>query len=206
MEGWEKFNKAAYWMLKIAYINLLWILFTFLGLVVLGIFPSTIAMFTIIRGWFRKEEVPIFHTFWRTFRQEFLKGNTFGLIFILIGFFLFYDYTLLHLNEGSLQYLYPVLIFISMGYVMTLLFFFSVYVHFRLTFFQYIKQSFLVAAASPIETIFIAATIILMYIFVTIIPGIIPLFTGSVLAITTTWLSNRAFTKIASKQLNHYTK
>ncbi|WP_221569120.1 hypothetical protein [Alkalihalobacillus sp. TS-13] len=67
------------------------------------------------------------------------------------------------------------------------------------------KQSFLVAAASPMETVLIVAAIILMYVLVTFIPGIIPLFTGSILAIVTTWLSNRAFKKIENKQLKHKT-
>lgn len=205
MIGWEKFNKAAFWMLKAAYINVLWILFTLAGLVVFGIFPSTIAMFTVVREWFRKEEIPILPTFFQTFRKEFIKGNGFGLIFLFIGFILYYDFLLLNLNDGNLKFFYPVLLLVSVAYVFTLAFFFNVYVHFKLTFFQYLKQSFLVATASPMETVLIMGAIFLMYVVVTFIPGIIPLFTGSILAIVTTWLSNRAFKKIENKQLKHHT-
>ncbi|WP_273836219.1 YesL family protein [Guptibacillus sedimenti] len=205
MSGWEKFSKAVYWMLKAAYINLLWILFTLVGLGFFGFFPATIAMFTVVREWFKNNETPIFRTFWETFRKEFIKGNAFGLIFIFIGSFLFYDFQLLNVNEGNLKYFYPVLILVSIAYVFTLLFFFSVYVHFKLTFFQYLKQSFLVAAASPMETLLIVISIILIGVIITLIPGIIPLFTGSILAIITTWLSNRAFKNIEKKQLKHKT-
>ncbi|WP_221566048.1 YesL family protein [Alkalihalobacillus sp. TS-13] len=206
MGGWEKFNKVAYWMLKAAYINLLWILFTCLGLVVFGLFPSTIAMFTVVQKWFKKKDIRIFQTYWRMFRKEFIKGNGFGLIFLSLGYFLYYDFLLLQANHGSLQYLYPILVFILFVYILTLLFFFTVYVHFQLSFFQYLKQAFLIAVVSPLETLLILAAIILMYIMITILPGIIPLFPGSILAFVTTWLSRRAFQKIKNKQVKQSTK
>ncbi|MBS4177478.1 YesL family protein [Lederbergia citrea] len=39
------------------YVNLPWISF---GLIVLGFFPATAAMFTVIRKWMMKEQVPVF--------------------------------------------------------------------------------------------------------------------------------------------------
>ncbi|MBP1948445.1 YesL family protein [Virgibacillus litoralis] len=199
--GWEKFNMAAFWMIKLAYINLLWILFTIGGLVIFGLFPATVAMFTVVRKWMRKESnFKIFPAFWTVFRTDFIKANGLGLLFITVGYILYYDFTFLQVNDGKLAYLLPVFIFILISYAVTLLFFFPVFVHFDLKFFQYIKQSFLVAITSPIETILSAVSIVLLYFAITLLPGIIPLFSGSLLAIAMTWTSFRAFRKIERRK------
>ncbi|SDJ98725.1 YesL family protein [Sediminibacillus albus] len=199
--GWEKFNTAAYWMIKLAYINILWILFTIGGLVIFGLFPATVAMFTIVRKWIRKENnFKIFPAFWTVFRTDFIKTNGLGLLFIIVGYILYYDFTFLQLNDGKLSYLLPVLIFILISYALTLLFFFPVFVHFDLKFFQYIKQSFLIAITSPLETILSAVSIVLLYFLITLLPGIIPLFSSSLLAIAMTWISFRAFRKIERRK------
>ncbi len=199
--GWVKFNTAAIWMIKLAYINILWLLFTIVGLVIFGLFPATVAMFTIVRKWIRKENnVKIFSVFWIVFRTEFIKANGFGLLFILIGYILYYDFTFLQLNDGKLVYLLPVFIFILVSYAVTLLFFFPVFVHFDLRFFQYIKQSFLIAITSPIETLLIAVSIILIYFAITLLPGMIPLFSGSVIAVAITWTSFKAFRRIERRK------
>ncbi|RFB18715.1 DUF624 domain-containing protein [Bacillus sp. HNG] len=201
MSGWEKFNHFAVMMLKFAYVNILWIVFTVLGFGVLGLFPSTGAMFTIVHKWLSKEPVEkIFQTFWNTYKKEFISLNKFGLFFILIGYILLYDFMFLQKNVDKLQFLFPILLFLSISYIVTLFYFFPVYIQFEMKFFQYIKQSFLIAASSLIETILILTAGMLLGILVNLIPGIIPFFTGSVLAVAITWCSNRAFLKINSKK------
>ncbi|WP_010281328.1 YesL family protein [Bacillus timonensis] len=202
MGGWEKFNHFAIMMLKIAYVNILWISFTLLGLGVLGLFPSTGAMFAIVQKWLRKEPVEkIFQSFWKTYKNEFISLNKFGLFFILIGYILLYDFMFLQKNIDKLQFLFPILLFLAISYFVTLLYFFPVYLQFDLKYFQYIKQAFLIAASSLLETILILTACMLVGIVVNLIPGMIPFFTGSVLALAVTWSSNRAFLKINKKKL-----
>ncbi|MBO1911160.1 DUF624 domain-containing protein, partial [Microvirga sp. 3-52] len=63
--NWESFNNIAHRMIELIYINILWILFTILGLGIFGIFPATVSMFTIVRKIIVKEEkFKIFNTFW----------------------------------------------------------------------------------------------------------------------------------------------
>ena len=141
-------------MIELAYINLIWIFFTLVGLIAFGFFPATAAMFTVVRKLIRDEEkFKILPTFWTLFRTDFLKTNGFGLMFLIIGYFFYFDFHFLQLNNGKLQFLFPVLFFILISGIITLLFFFPVYVHFNLKFFQYLKQSFLIAITSPIEVI-----------------------------------------------------
>ncbi|WP_246880458.1 YesL family protein [Sporosarcina sp. 6E9] len=199
--NWESFNNIAHRMIELIYINILWILFTILGLGIFGIFPATVSMFTIVRKIIVKEEkFKIFNTFWRTYHMEFMRTNGFAIIFYLVGYFLYYDLQFLQLNVGKFQFLYPVLILIFFSGLITLLFFFPVYVHFKLSYFQYLKQSFLIALTSPIEVITIALTGVSIYIVVSVFPGMIPLFPGSIFAYIVTRLGFRAFTRIAKRQ------
>ena len=198
---WEGFNRFTNRMIELIYINLLWILFTILGLVIFGLFPATVAMFTIIRKRIIEDDSSkIFQTFWQTYRKEFIKTNGFALIFYSVTYFLYYDFLFLQMNEGKLQFLYPVLILIFLSSFMCLLFFFPVYVHFDLKFFQYFKQSFLIALTSPIEIIGMALCGVGIYVVVSIFPGMIPLFPGSIYALLSITLSFRAFTRIANRK------
>lgn len=188
-------------MIKLAYINLLWIGFTIIGLGLFGLFPATTALFTIVRNWMRGEKtVGIFKTFWEIYRQDFFTSNGFSLLFVGVGYILYYDLLFLQLNSGKLQLLFPVLILILISYIITLLFFFPVFVHFDLKFFQYMKQSFLIAITSPFEIIQMIIAIAILSFIVSLLPGIIPLFTGSILAVAMTWISLRAFAKVERRK------
>lgn len=52
------------WIMRLAYVNFLWILFTLAGFIVFGFFPATIATFAVVRKWiFDTTDIPIFTTF-----------------------------------------------------------------------------------------------------------------------------------------------
>ena len=54
------------WVLKFFYANLLWFVFTMLGLGVFGFMPATTALFSVTRKWIMgKTDIPIFKTFWQ---------------------------------------------------------------------------------------------------------------------------------------------
>lgn len=201
LERWEQFNKLVYLMLKLAYINALWILFTIVGLGVFGIFPATAAMFSLMPKLINKsDKIKIFPTFWAEYKSNFFKLNGIGLIFAAVIYFLYYDFTFLHINTGTFQFLYPILILITISTILTLLFFFPVFVHFKLKFFQYFKQALLIAITSPIEVIQIILVAVLVVVTTYFLPGIIPLFPGSVFAYVATKISFKAFDKIKVKK------
>lgn len=201
MSGWNKFNKVANWVFNIAYLNLIWILFIFVGLVLFGIFPATAAMFAVVRKWviLGERDFNIFSTFWSFYRKDFIKLNGFAFLFLLIGCFLYFNIAFLILNPNKLQFLFPGMILFTLAYVMTILFFFPVFVHFKLKFFQYIKQAFLLAVLSPLELIATIVAVLILFTFMVWIPGIIPLFTGSILTICLIYLSKRSILRLSRK-------
>ena len=76
----RKIYDISAWITRLMYVNLLWILFMLAGLIVMGVFPSTTAMFSVTRKWILGEtDTPVFHTFWKAYKQNFLQSNLVGL-------------------------------------------------------------------------------------------------------------------------------
>src|SRR5690606_34729027 len=77
-----------------------WLLFSLLGLVILGIFPATASMYTVIRKWLNNEEVHTFRVFSETYRKEFMQTNKIGWLLALMGLILYLDFIFLGNMQG----------------------------------------------------------------------------------------------------------
>ncbi|GAF20232.1 hypothetical protein JCM19046_4941 [Bacillus sp. JCM 19046] len=51
------------WAMRMAYLNIIWLLFTAIGLFLFGFMPATVALFTLVRKQLLKQDVPVFKTF-----------------------------------------------------------------------------------------------------------------------------------------------
>ncbi|WP_246609700.1 YesL family protein [Nonomuraea rhizosphaerae] len=58
-----------------ARLNLLWIVFTLLGGVILGLGPATVAAYTLARRHVRGESIQGWAPFWAVYRREFVRGS-----------------------------------------------------------------------------------------------------------------------------------
>ena len=70
-----------YWF---AYIQMLWLLFTLSGLVILGIFPATYALLTVVRESEELSSREVFYKFKRLFVSSFKSINKTGLLWQLM--------------------------------------------------------------------------------------------------------------------------
>lgn len=72
----------------LVYLNLLWVLFSCLGLIVLGVSPATTVLYKLSARLINGEEFPLFQTYWTEFKAEFIKANlligTMGLSFYVL--------------------------------------------------------------------------------------------------------------------------
>src|SRR5699024_1888790 len=199
--GWHRLYTISNWIFNIAFINILWIIFTILGLGIFGLFPATAAMFAVARKWIilGERDFNVLPMFWKFYRQDFFKLNGFALLFYAFGFFLYFDAAFLFLNSGSFQYLIPGVLLLIVAYLIILLFFFPVFAHYNFKFFQYLKQAFLLAVVSPLEIIVIVLIATALFGFILCILGIIPLFMVSVLVIRMTYLLKHRLSRIVKK-------
>ncbi|UYZ21687.1 YesL family protein [Mesobacillus jeotgali] len=175
---------ATEWITKFAYINLLWIGFSLAGLIVLGFFPATIAMFTIIRKWLKGEtEIPIFRTFWTTWKSEFFRSNGLGvLVAVFVGLIVFNLVFVEKSGTGFTSVIQIPIYLFMFAAIMTILYLFPVYVHFELKWFQIVKNSFLMMLISPIENIVMIAGIAAVLFVIRFIPALGFFFGGSLIA------------------------
>ncbi|MCC3355895.1 YesL family protein [Bacillus sp. REN16] len=189
--------KLCEWIMRLAYINLVWILFTILGLGFLGFFPATISMFTIVRKWLMGfDEIPVFKTFWDSYKKDFLKGNLLGVFILVAGYILYIDIHFLRSTDSFINVLYYPTLLLCLGFILTLCYVFPTFVHFNVTVFQVVKNSFLIMLMNPLSTIMMVIGSLTIYMLMTTLPGLIPLFGGSALAFVIMWSAFLAFTRI----------
>lgn len=176
----KMFQHITEWVLRLVWTNILWIGFTLLGLVVFGIMPATVALFTVTRKWAQKElDFSIWEVFKEAYVKEWKASNIMGLIFFIIGFILVADIRFFANIEGFYG-LFILIFFIvlSLIFVMTLIFFFPIYVHYTFSTKAYLKQSFIYAFVSFKETILILLGLFFIGFLVYRTPGFIPFVTG----------------------------
>jgi uncharacterized membrane protein YesL len=196
-----KLYHACQWITRLAFLNLLWLVFTGVGLFIFGAAPSTVAMFTIIRKWLQGEkELPIFRLFLEIYIKEFWASNRLGLVLMVVTFVLFVDWVLI----GSVQgILYPILtgclIGVAFLFSIVMLFIFPVYVHYEYKTFQYIKVAFLLGISYPLYSFVMLLAMVCVIAISLFFNGVGFLFFGSGLSCILMYISHLLFSKIAQK-------
>lgn len=151
------FQHASEWVTRLVWTNILWIGFTLLGLIIFGIMPATVALFTVTRKWTMKEfEFSIWKLFKETYFKEWKRSNKIGILFWLISLLLLFNLRVSVEMEGAFSlYLYIFFVFLILIFSMMLIFFFPLYAHYKFGAKQYVKQSFIYSLVSLKSTILI---------------------------------------------------
>lgn len=194
------------WITKLAYLNLLWLGFSLVGLGIFGFFPATVSMFTVARRWlFGETDIPIFPTYWKTYKKEFFKSNGLGLIILILCGLIVLDLVFMNKNGAWFTNLFqiPIYLFIF-SCAMTMLYLFPVYVHYELKFIDIFKNSLLIMLINPISNLVIISGVITIYLVMKFIPGLAFFFGGSVTAMIIMAACNVAFNRVEQKK--HITK
>lgn len=175
---------ATEWIMRFAYVNLLWIGFTFLGVVVLGFFPATVALFTVIRKWIMGEtDIPVFQTFWTTYKSEFIRSNGLGLLIVIVGGLIVLNLVFIQNSGDSFTNMIQIPLYMFMFVVvLTMFYLLPVYVHYELKLRQIIKNSFLLMIINPIENLVMISGVVAAYFVVRYVPGLGFFFGGSLTA------------------------
>ncbi|WP_456276435.1 YesL family protein [Bacillus sp. AK128] len=191
-----RFFLISEWISRFAYVNFLWILFTLLGGVVIGFMPATVSLFAVTRKWVKGElDVPVFTTFWKTYRQEFFKSNLLGLMLFVLGYILYVDLAFLPTEGILFIVLRFAVIVVTFLFFIVLLYIFPVYVHYNWKNRTYIKYALILGASFPHYTFGMIIGMFILYFLISLLPGIIPFFSVSLLAYFVMWVSFQMFTK-----------
>jgi len=206
---WGNFYWICLWIMRLAYLNILWGIFSIAGLIVIGFTPATVAMFTIIRKWLKNEtEIPIFTTFWNTYKEEILKSNVFTIIIGMIGFVLYVD--LRYLGTITENPVYPLLLGgLFLGgfvYLVLILYIIPVYVNYNLSRWLYIKYAILIGLTNLHYTITMVVALGGLYYLFMRIPGLVPFFAASTTGLVIMWMSYLSFMNLDKKRSKENSK
>lgn len=192
------------WLMRLAVTNLLWLFFNipifiialnllivkssgefiFFSAITMAMlpfffFPATMAMFALIRRWVLNEvDIPLIRSFWKYYRENYVRSLLGGFIIVGIWAILLIDYFYFTTNiHDSLKYLFFAL-FIYMA--MFTIHFFSNTVHFHTTLRQSIKNAFFMTLKNPITSLVVVLiNLFIVVISLKVLPFLLVFFTAS---------------------------
>jgi uncharacterized membrane protein YesL len=189
------------WVARLAYINLLWILFTLSGFIFFGFFPATIALLATLRQFIRKNHPPVFKTFWHYYKKEFFNSNKLGLIITVIGLILYMNITFLQSTANNMSfYLFYSSIILSGIYLLIICYTLASYVEVEQQLGVHLKNALLITISNPIPSLFIIFGFAAVYFAVTYLSGLGFFFSVSILGLVILSSANMAYKNILKKQ------
>jgi uncharacterized membrane protein YesL len=174
-------------------LNLMWLVAC---LPVVTIFPSTAAMFGVVRDWVRKKEGSLTGTFVARFRENFGQSLLVGAIWTVFGVALFLDF----LVANQLSYwpgvvMKSVLVLASSVYAFGSVFLFPVMVHYDTDWKTVIKNSLLLSIGR-LPTTIVCLVLVVVTAGLTVVFPFMVIITGSITAYFVYRLCDREFRKI----------
>ena len=150
------------WIANLFYLQLFWIIYSIKGLLVLGIFPASLAAVRVIYKWFDTQEFDfsIHETFKIAYREGFKKANIVGFLSLFVVVILYVDLRISNVFIQSI-FLHTMLLFFSFAVLSVGLYLFTVMSRYEYTVRQVFKQSFFVALATPINTLAASVALVL---------------------------------------------
>jgi uncharacterized membrane protein YesL len=174
-------------------LNLLWLLAC---VPVVTIFPSTAAMFGVVRDWARGKEAGVFGAFVLRFRQNFRQSLAVGALWTLFGGALFLDFLIANgLPPGPQAVMRFLLVLASILYALASVFLFPVMVHYDTRWTAVPKNALLLAVGRLPITLLCLAMVVAAAALTFFVPLLL-VATPSVVAYAIYRLCGREFRKI----------
>lgn len=183
-------------IMNLAYLNLLWIFFSLIGLGIFGVFPATATMFALLRQEMLKDLMPTFKLFFKYFKKNFWKSNLIGWIVLFTSYIIYLDFKLITYLKGNMKIImYFSLLAVAFIFLFASFYLFPVYAHYDLKIKNYFFISLIIIFIHPIQTLLIGAASLLHLYLIFNFPALIPFFGVSVWAFCISHISHSAFSK-----------
>ncbi|SDC21987.1 Uncharacterized membrane protein YesL [Pelagirhabdus alkalitolerans] len=197
-----RFYRTLEWIWRLAYVNILWLVFSVLGLIVFGVFPATVSLYTVMRKWLMNEpDHPIIQTFFETYKKEFLRANLLGYPLVVMGYIIFFNYQYLGQVSGVEHTIISVFWYITVIiFALLVLFLFPLYVHYKGPLMGYYKSTILFALANPLALLSSAIALGIGAYIMLLIQGLIPFYSVSIIAWLIMWNATHAFKRLERKK------
>lgn len=194
----DRLYRVCQWVARIAYVNLLWLSLTALGIVILGLMPATAALFSVTRRWVRGEfDFPVGRSFWLHYRAEFFAANRFGWVFALVGALLVADLFFVEMtNSPLLQASRFVVLILALAYLLVIPYAFPVFAHYELKVLQQVKLALVLGLSHPLGGLMMLVGLTGFSMIFVALPGLLPFFGASAPALWMTWIAHHTFDRL----------
>jgi len=174
-------------------LNLMWLVAC---LPVVTIFPSTAAMFGVVRDWVRRKEGSLTRAFITRFRENLGQSLLVGAIWTVFGMALFFDFLVANqLSYWAEIVLKSVLVLVSTLYAFCSVYLFPVMVHYETDWKTVIKNSLLISIGR-LPTTVVCLMFLVVMVGLTVAVSFLVVITGSITAYVVYRLCDRVFRKI----------
>jgi uncharacterized membrane protein YesL len=174
-------------------VNFLWIIFTILGLGIFGIGPSTYALVSICRQWVRGQSLPVFKTYWKSYKESFRESVIISWIYLIGGIVLIVD--LMHVANW---YVRVALFVISFIYLLSLVYIFPIMAHYNWKGIRIKIKMSLIFGFSCLQysLVLFLVTGVIYWAATNFFPGVLTFLGISFLFYLITWTANQVFTRM----------
>ena len=174
-------------------LNLMWLVAC---LPVVTIFPSTAAMFGVVRDWVRGKEGSLTRTFTARFRENLGQSLLVGAIWTVFGVALFLDFLVANqLSYWAEIILKSVLVLVCTVYAFGSVYLFPVMVHYETDWKTVIKNCLLISIGRMPTTVVCLVFLVVMVGLTVVVPFLVVI-TGSITAYGVYRLCDRVFRNI----------
>ncbi|GEN51720.1 YesL family protein [Alkalibacterium pelagium] len=175
----KKYNALGEIGLDLFLLNIYWVIFALKGGIILGIFPSTIALYSCVRqkmkyGYYEETSWILFK---KVYKKEFFKANKLSIL-AFIWIFIYVDSRLLDVYHFGLisDILSVVLMIFTVILLLFTIYIFPVYVHFKGNLKEYVLKCLVLIIGKPLQSILLLLSLIFLFGLYYTFPGFIPVF------------------------------
>lgn len=170
------------------------------GGIILGVFPSFMAIIDILSiKFYKKDDEVLRYLFKKSYKENFKKSNQVGWTLLLSGVILFFDY---YINKNYInnKVVGLILLILLIIYIILASHMPITLLRFDLSFKNYFKQAMLIALSSPFELISVILSELLIEQVLVRLPILILFLGAPLVAMPFAWFTYRSIEKIKEKK------
>lgn len=179
-----------FWAAKL---NLLWIVFTLLGGVLLGLGPATVAAYTLARRRARGESIHDWTEFWHVYRREFVRASLLVLPLALVATVLIGNLLYFAALGPGLEPLRIATIVALAALAGVAAYVGPLYAYYDLPLWAYIPKASLLALTRPASSVLLLFALSAIVFATATLPVLAPLISVGAWIYLNTWLCQRFF-------------
>jgi len=196
--------KGLDWLVTLAYLNLLWLGFSLLGLIFFGVGPATFAVHSLIKRKLRQGDLShVFDKFKTEFKKHIKDGNIYFWIMAAVTVFIYVDMRVVQAlpqNPVIQFFVIPALIVLSALVLIVSTFTLGIYFEFGDSLIKSIKDGFWLSLISPVAGLVIVHAFLIGILIFAYVPALMLFFSLSFFAFVTQWIMSRTFKRIKRKK------